>query len=427
MNLRTFFITSRNVERDSYVWNMIGGLLRGFRSVVFLMILSRTVGLVMSGIFTIANANSNLFLHMGNYNMRNFQVSDVKKEYQFKDYFASRMITIAAMIVVSIGYAVVAGWSYEYSLEKIQIMIWMCLYKVADALEDVYFGEFQRKGRMDIGAKMMTLRLVFTMVVFAVTVILTKDLLLTIVLSTVLTLLVLFYFISCTKAELPKEEDYQRNYGKIFRLLGVCFPVFLSGFLAFYISNSGKYAVDAVLSDEFQAYFGFISMPVLVIGMLSGFVFNPTLYYLAKAWNEGNLRGFVRRIVVTLLIVTGITGVSVLGAYFLGVPVLNLFYDTDISPYKVELLLLLAAAGVNAMTDFMVAIITILRRQKVLIFGYGLVALLALILTREMVLRFHIMGAVVLFGLLEILMGLVFAAVIIYVIDRSGRQQKLQD
>ncbi len=424
MNLKSFFTTSRNVERDSYVWNMIGGLLRGFRSVVFLMILSRTVGLVMSGIFTIANANSNLFLHMGNYNMRNFQVSDVKKEYQFKDYFASRMLTIATMVVISIGYAVVAGWGYEYSLEKIQILIWMCLYKVADALEDVYFGEFQRKGRMDIGAKMMTLRLVFTMVVFAVAVILTKDLLLTIVISTVLTMLVLFYFISCTKAELPKEEDYQRNYGKIFRLLGVCFPVFLSGFLAFYISNSGKYAVDAVLSDEFQAYFGFISMPVLVIGMLSGFVFNPTLYYLAKAWNEGNLHGFVKRIFVTLLIVTGITGMSVLGAYFLGVPVLNLFYETDVSLYKAELLLLLAAAGVNAITDFMVAIITILRKQRVLILGYGLVALLALVLTREMVLRFHIMGAVVLFGLLEILMGLIFAAVIIYVIRRNAKEKK---
>ena len=33
----------------------------------------------------------------------------------------------------------------DYSFEKSQIIIWMCLFKVSDSLEDVYYGEYQKK------------------------------------------------------------------------------------------------------------------------------------------------------------------------------------------------------------------------------------------------------------------------------------------
>lgn len=419
MSVKSFFLQSNKVERDSYLWNTMGGLLRGFRSVVFLMILNRTVGLMMAGIFSIANANSNLFLHLGNYNMRNFQVSDVKREFTFKEYLTSRFLTIGAMIVVSVGYALIAGWNNAYTWEKIWILIWMCLYKVADALEDVFFGEFQRKGRMDIGAKIMTVRLLFTMVVFAGLVIFTKDLLLTIILSTVLTMVVLLLLLWLTRSELPAKEAVpkvaeEKSMHKVATLLQACFPVFVSGFLSFYISNAAKYAIDGTLADEYQGWYGFISMPVLVIGMLNGFIFNPTLYALSKAWSEGEKGKFIKKAGLLLLAITGITLGSVGGAYFLGVPVLSLLFGEDLSRFKWELLLLLVAAGFTAASDFMAAVITIMRRQKTLLYGYGFTALLALVLAKGMVLRFQMMGAALLFTLLEVCLCLFFTVVIIY-------------
>ncbi len=438
MRIKTFLLQSKNVERDSYLWNTMGGLLRGFRSVVFLMILSRTVGLVMAGIFSIANANSNLFLHMGNYNMRTFQVSDVRREYTFKEYLTSRFVTIGAMIAISAGYALFAGWNNAYTWEKIWILIWMCLYKVADALEDVFFGEFQRKGRMDIGAKIMTVRLLFTMIVFAGLVIFTKDLLLTIILSTLLTMLALLVFLWCARSELVAEAEERSvieniagqdgiqdtaqgsdgvdecRMQRVAKLLRVCFPVFVSGFLSFYISNAAKYAIDGTLPDEYQGWYGFISMPVLVIGMLNGFIFNPTLYALSKAWSEGEIGKYVKKAGLLLLAIAGITLGSVGGAYFLGVPVLSLLFGEDLSRFKWELLLLLVAAGFTAASDFMAAMITIMRRQRMLLYGYGCTALLALLLAKGMVLRFQMMGAALLFTLLEVCLCLFFVVIIIY-------------
>lgn len=72
MNLRKYLITSNNIERDGFIWNMVGSMLTAFQSVILLMILTRTVGLINAGIFTIAYANANLFLNIGKYGMRNF-------------------------------------------------------------------------------------------------------------------------------------------------------------------------------------------------------------------------------------------------------------------------------------------------------------------------------------------------------------------
>ncbi len=76
MWIKRFLLDNRKIQKDSYLWNMIGSLLMAFQSVFMLMILRRTVGLEEAGRFTIANANVNLFLTIGKYGMCNFQVFD---------------------------------------------------------------------------------------------------------------------------------------------------------------------------------------------------------------------------------------------------------------------------------------------------------------------------------------------------------------
>ena len=39
------------------------------------------------------------------------------------------------------------------------------------------------------------------------------------------------------------------------RILKDCFPIFAGSFLSFYILNAPKYAIDALLSSELQAYY----------------------------------------------------------------------------------------------------------------------------------------------------------------------------
>ena len=135
------------------------------------------------------------------------------------------------------------------------------------------------------------------------------------------------------------------DWKQVFALLKVCFPLFAGAFLSFYIGNAPKYAIDAMLTDELQACYGFIAMPVFVIGLLNNFIFNPMLYKLSMMWNDGRVGQFVRKILLQSLIVAGITLVCIIGAFLLGVPVLSWLYNTDLAPYKAELLLLLLGGG----------------------------------------------------------------------------------
>ena len=94
MKIKEFILDDHNIERDSYVWNMIGSMLMAFQSVIMLMILTRVLGLKEAGIFTIAYANANLFLTIGKYGMRYFQISDVKRQFTFAEYRMSRLLIL---------------------------------------------------------------------------------------------------------------------------------------------------------------------------------------------------------------------------------------------------------------------------------------------------------------------------------------------
>ncbi len=103
MKIKAFLLKDQKIERDSFIWNMAGSMLMAFQSVIMLMILTRTLGLKDAGIFTIAYANANLFLTVGKYGMRYFQISDMKGQFSFVNYQMSRVVSSLAMMVTALG------------------------------------------------------------------------------------------------------------------------------------------------------------------------------------------------------------------------------------------------------------------------------------------------------------------------------------
>lgn len=418
MRIKKFIMSEDNIKRDSYLWNMAGSMLMAFQSVIMLMILTRTLGLMEAGIFTIAYANANLFLTIGKYGMRYFQVSDVKNQFTFAEYRLSRVITSLGMLGVSAAYTLYASVSNGYTMEKTQVIIWMCLFKVVDGIEDVYNGLYQRKNRLDVASKMLTLRMIFTIVIFGLGLIIVRDLLLVLIIVTISTTILLILFIRWTYGgfSIGKERIEKKN---IFLLLKVCFPLFAGSFLSFYIGNAPKYAIDAILTDELQACYGFIAMPVFVIGLLNNFIFNPMLFRMSVLWSEKRIKEFVYRTAIQTGVVAIITIVCMLGAWLLGIPVLSWMYNTDLTPYKTELLILLLGGGFLGLSGLLNAVITIIRYQKSLMWGYVVMAALAYIFSDRIVRHYEMMGAAVLYAVLMGGLCLIFAGLFVYGVIRK--------
>lgn len=411
--IKAFLIDNRNIEKDSYIWNMSGSLLMAFQSVIMLMLLTRTLGLNDAGIFTIAYANANLFLTIGKYGMRNFQVSDVNHKYDFCEYRFSRMISSIAMLAISCIYVFYIGEQNEYSAEKSIVIVCMCLFKIVDSVEDVYHGFYQQKGRLDIAGKALTLRMCITIIGFGITLIVLHSLLISLIITTVLTTIV---FITLTKwCNYVFPETYVICYKirKIGQLMVDCFPLFLGSFLAFYIGNAPKYAIDSFLNDELQACYGFIAMPVFVIGLLNNFIFNPMIFHMSQLWVTRQLKKFFRKIIIQIMIIVAITISCVLGAHIIGIPVLSFLYNTNLGNYKAELIVLLLGGGFLALSGLLVTIITIIRFQSSVSIGYLIVAVLAYYLSPLFVKEYSIMGASILYLALMILLCFIFIIILI--------------
>lgn len=390
--LKQFLLSDRNITRDSYLWNTIAGMVNAFQSVIILMVITRTNSTYDAGVFALGYSTACLFLTIGNYGMRSYQVTDVTGHFHFGDYLGSRVLSCGAMLVVSCAYCLYGRLALGHSAEKTAVILVICLIKMLEAVEDVYFGMYQNQKRLDIASRASGLRLLITTVCFCVLLAVFKNLLLASAVTLAVSALVCLLFLRVTLAYFPAQREKPR-YRSTGRLLYTCLGVFISAFLSMYIVNAPKYAIDAALPQEMQAYYGYVAMPVFVVGLLNNFLYQPILVSLAEDWNSGKLGIFVKRIVKQHLIIAGLTLATLIGGYFLGIPVLSWLYNADLTPYLPELMILLLGGGLLAASGFVLILITLIRRQKTLIPGYGAVAAAAYFLSPILVGRSGLMGA----------------------------------
>ena len=425
-------------EAGNYIWNAIGGMLNAGQSVLVLIIVTRVCGLEAAGLYSIAFATGNLFMYLGNYGVRNYQVSDVDEKFPFRSYVLHRLLTVALMLLAAAVYCTYSLLRGAYSPAKTMTVAAMCLLKAIDCLEEVLEGRLHQRGRLDLAGKMMTVRLLISIGGMLAVLVATGNLLTATNAAIILAAAaVILMAAACRRTLLPLQPAPElvadvgnagaapgaaaKNRGAATSpaaasaavsaarrgalrdaavLMRVCFPVCAANFLSFYLINAPKYAIDAAMNETAQAQYNFIAMPVFVIQLLGMFVYQPVLVRMTLSWNSADQKGFLRdflRITAGLLIIAAL---CLGGAYVLGIPVLSALYATDLSALKPELLLILAGGVFLAMNGFYSAVLTLMREQNRIPFMYLAGAVLSLILTPHFVEISGIMGAVISFVLI---------------------------
>lgn len=413
MNIVKKFLTeSSNAERSGAVWNMIASMLLAFQSVILLVVMTHTVGLIPAGIYTMGNTDNNLFLSIGKYGMRYFQVSDVSREYKFREYRMSRIISTIAMAVISMAYVLFVANRNGYDANKTLIIIWMCLFKLPDAFEDVYYGDYQKNERLDVASKCLALRMFLTVVLWAVLIVVIRDLLTTVIITTIVTTIIMFVFLMLTREFVTEREGYSMR--RVWKLLLVTLPLCVGAFMVLYIGAAPRNAIDAHMDDEAQAIYGFIAMPVFVVQLLVLFIFNPLIYGISCLWNDGKIREFTVSCLKQIGIVVVLTIVCIMGAWLLGIPVLSVFYHTDLTPYKTDLLLMMVGSGFLGLATLLGNLLTVMRYQNAILVGYIIVSVIAFLFSSRAVIAGGIRGAVVFYLILLGVLSLIFLAEFIY-------------
>lgn len=416
-----FCFKNEGNKKQDYIWNTTAGLINAAEAVIMSMIVTRVTSLSDAGMLTIAFAIGNLMMTIGKFGVRNYQVTDVEQHYTFAVYVKSRFITLFLMLLASVSYLTYAYLILDYSYYKIGIIFAICMIYAVEAAEDVIWGYYQRLGHLAVGAKMFCCRWVGIWISFVIALYISRNLMLTLLICLGVSVVVFGFTLKGTYGRYCAAQDR-----KIFQSVGMVhfphtqdllknvFPLFCSTFFAFYVNNAPKYAIDAVMTDEVQACYGFVAMPVFVIGLLNGFIYQPTLVSMSVEWNEGKYDRLLRRIKRQMLIIAGLTGVCLMGAYVLGIPVLSALYKTDLRQYKAELMLLLVASGLLAASGYLGVVLTIMRNQRKMMAAYGVLSIIAFVAVKYIVLRFGTMGAVLSYMMLMLLLCIVYSVILNY-------------
>lgn len=420
--LKRFLTESKNVEKSAVFWNMAASMLMAFQSVIILIVIGRTIDDdgVTAGIYTFGNTLNNMFLSIGKYGIRFFQVSDVDREYNFREYRMSRIITTIAMTLISTAYVLIVANQNGYSDVKTITIIWLCLFKLADSFEDVFYGDYQKNKRLDVASKAFALRLLITIALFVILIIFTKNLLLATVVSTVVTVVVLAILLILTREFVCEREPYKMS--KVWKLLVVTLPLCLGTFLTLYISAAPRTAIDRLMGEKDQAIYGYIAMPVFVVQLLVTFIFNPMIYGISCLWNDGKIKEYMKECIKQFGFVLIVTVVCIAGAWLLGIPVLSFMYNTDLAPYKTDLMVMMIGSGFLGLAGLLANLLTVMRYQNAILVGYGMTSVIAFLFSGKVVEKDGMSGAVNIYLVLLIVLCMIFIAEFIYGVVKAYKK-----
>lgn len=395
---------NNDIKRKSYIWNTISSMINAGQSAIILVFISNMYSIEEAGIFSIGYAISLLGMTFSKYGQRNFQVTDVNEDYSFVDYRNARWL---AMVFVVLILSIYLGFKYligGYSLEKMITVLLLCLWKQIDSIEDVYYGMYQQRGRLDIGAKRYSERLIFSTVLFCVLTLFRLPFLLLIFVLVFLSALVAFFLIRLDALNMMGEKLNKESRQGVTKLLRECVTLCVSSVLAVYIGNLPKYFIDIYLNDRLQAQFGYLMMPAFVSMILSMVIFQPIIKEMGEAVHDGNyvrLSGYIKK---QLIYITIITVIMLVVGGILGIPVLNILYNVDLSEYWKELMILFIGGGFYAISQFMIVPIVSMRRQNDIAVVYVFSTIISMIVGIWLVPRCEIWGASILYLIINILL-----------------------
>lgn len=385
--------------RKQYFWNTVAGLLNAAEAIILGMITNRITGMEDSGILTLAFSVGNLFACVGRWGNRSVQVSDAG-EFAFKDYLDARKISILLQIITSFVYVIISSFLFEYSLTKTYVILLMVLIYASEMVEDVFWGHFQKYEHIETGAQIFIIRWTSIIICFGIALFITKNIAVSMTISTILSFIVLAVSLKKAWGKFKDiKEEYQHG-GKT--ILKKCFPIMVTAFISFYILNAPKFALDAQMGDDEVAIYGFIAMPVFAIGLLSSFIYYPKVLFLSNTFHERNYKLYKKSLLKQIIIIIIITIIATIGAWLIGIPVLEILYATELSNYRDALTYLIVAGGFLAITSYLGVTLIIEKRNHYPLIANSIVGVLSLFLYKPLIYYLGIDGAAI--GLFVVMM-----------------------
>ena len=400
--------------KKSYFWNTLGSGFNSFNSLFFLIIVTRINGLTNAGIFTLSFATASMLYIIALYSGRTYQVTEIDNKLGDYTFIYQRLISSGVMLLV----ALIFGLLSKYVSYKMTIFILLCFFKASEAICDVFHGVLQKNNRLDIVGKSLLIRSLLNIIVFIIIDKLTNNLTYACISLTIVNVLVLLLVdIKYAKEHISTKKV---NYQGVLNLYLLGFFTFGFTFIANYLVNAPRYAIDSLMSEDYQTIFGIIVMPASIIMLANQFVVQPIIIVLKEKYLNKDKQSFLKLIYKVIFITFGIGLLAIICAYFLGIPVLNFLYDIKLNEYLFGLLLIIFGATLYTISSVLSNALIIFRKTKMQLAIYGITSIFAFFISYKLVRKLAFNGAVYSYVLTMLVLLILYIIYFIIIVNKEN-------
>ena len=380
-----------NASKNS-LYNMIGTIVYCFcqwiTSALLVVHLSpEETSISNTGLLQLAISVTNIFYAISTYNIRTYQISDIKNQYSNGDYIGTRFITAAISVVLCLCYALVLG----YSARSILCIVFYMVYKLNETFSDVLHGIDQKNYRMDYVGISYVIRGMVSAIVFAFALITTGDVLISIIAMAVAALAVVaLYDTKCTRQFGSIKPKFNKKI--IITLLITCLPAVVSSASFTAITSIPRQILEGMRGEEALGFYGTVATPLVVVQVMATSIFNPMLTQLAEYYNDGKIRDFVKQIAKNLCMLIGISVFVCLCVALFGKFAVGLVFGEKFVPYTYLMYGIIACTTMYVVSWLCTNTLIIMRKLKVCMVASLIALAVSVLLARSFINLFGMNG-----------------------------------
>lgn len=324
--------------RKSVLYSVAGYAVWSACSFLLFSMLTKITDLETSGLYQYAIALVTPITDFAALNLRSLQNTDAKADYHTSTYMALRWLAMSLAMVVIAG----LGFALGQTTLTVICLVLFAVRAGIEWLDDVFHGLFQSLDRMDLVARSLVVRSVLGLVIFGVTLAVTRSLVMAMVAHVLVTAAVYVWDHATARrlSAAPNLTDAQqrslaRGIAPVFawldmrRLAWLALPLAITVYLVSANTMAPRYAVEQVLGKEALGIFAAYAY-IVVIGRLGIIATGVALSTpLAQAYQAGDRRRYLTLFGKMIAISAALLVIMPLVGMLAGAPLIRLLYTEE--------------------------------------------------------------------------------------------------
>ena len=404
-------------KKRDFVWNLIGTSINSFNSLFFMIVINHINLKSEAGVFTYAYSLICLFFILATFYNRVYQISKSDK-FSSKDFIFYRVLSSLLTILIVFLFSIING----YNLFKLSVIMLICLFRMIEAISDAVYGIMQNNGYLYKSGISLSLKGIIGLIGFTLVDYFTKSITLALV-SLIVVNLVLSYFYDYKNVK--EYLNGKINFENILLIFKETLPIFIYSFLAMYVATICKYMLDYCDTAEAQNIFGIIFMPSTVIGLCSAYIVVPIITNLNDLLKKKKYNEFNKLVSKMMIILVGVGIIAIIGAYALGIPVLNILYGMDLGNYKNLLLLVLVGATFYTLANVYSQVLVLLNVHKMQTLIYVVMSIVSTLICYFFISNYKLSGSVYSYVIFMFILLILYLILYFYTLIKRRNEEIL--